>query len=168
MSCACTEPIIPHHLYATIREENDQREDMAATTLAAELKAEPTFSKDLIDLKKSIRNTKAAQTVLFAMCRRKRADFIQETRPYVERIYDMQKKNIADIKKSPELKELKRCGLHTSQMLRRFEARYTRFSRMKFRLLRKLKMPNCYELSKLGKFTRYRLRRLFGTKPRLY
>ena len=149
---------------------NEQRiaADRAADTLITELKEAPTFLKDLRTLKKSIRSAKIARNAVFNICRVKQREFIAETRPYAERIRELQLKNKADAKKSPESKVLRLHRYRMGKTLRLFETKYPKFNHINYILMRKLKLPTPYDLRNIGKWNSRSFRRFFRTKPRLY
>jgi hypothetical protein len=166
--CQCGLNIIPPDMYAQRRDEERVAADKNADTLITHLKEQPTFLKDLRTLKKSIRSAKIAQSAVFKICREKQREFIAETRPYSERIRELQLKNKADAKKLPESKMLRLYRCRMGKALRVFETKYPKFNHINYILLRKLKMPSPYELRNLGKWHTWSFRRFFRTKPRLY
>lgn len=166
--CECGQNIIPPHMYEQRNNEQRIAADRAADTLITELKEAPTFLKDLRTLKKSIRSAKIARNAVFNICRVKQREFIAETRPYAERIRELQLKNKADAKKSPESKVLRLHRYRMGKTLRLFETKYPKFNHINYILMRKLKLPTPYDLRNLGKWNSWSFRRFFRTKPRLY
>jgi len=166
--CQCGLNIIPPDVYARRHEEERIAADRKADTIITQLKEQPTFLKDLRTLKKSIRSAKIAQGSVFEICREKQREFIAETRPYTERIRELQLKNKADAKKSPESKALRLYRCRMGKTLRLFETKYPTFNHINYILMRKLKLPGPYDLRNIGKWNSWSFRRFFRTKPRLY
>ena len=143
------------------------KEDADITESLSTLKATDGFAKDLRDLKKNIARAKKARKAFYAMCRARRVAFIAETRPFVERIRDLQKESVKGVRAAPESKTAHSEYLSLTRKLRVMEHKYPRFSPHRG-LFRKLRLPTPWEMRYSMRAVGWRVRRFFRTSPRLF
>lgn len=164
--CSCGEDIISHALRDQIRLTERTADIMSAENAVDTLKATDGFTKDLRDLKKTIARGKRAHVALNRVCRDRRHAFITETRPFVERIYDLQKNYVKEVSISVEAKALRSESRSVNKKLQAMERVYPRFKK-DTTLYTMLHLGSPWRLRCILRPAMWKMKRFFRTKPRL-
>ena len=166
-SCKCGVRPVSDRMEAQFRERADAKQETYVTETITNLKATEGFAQDLRELKKNVAHARKAQKSLFTMCRARRAVFIEETRPFIERVHELQKDSVKGVRAAPESKLFRREYLSVRRKVRMMERKYPQFSPHRG-IFSKLRLPPPwdmkYNLRKVG----WRMKRVFRTMPRLF
>ena len=165
--CTCGVRVLSREMEEKFRADALAKEEADVMQSFGRLKEVDGFSNDLRDLKKNIARARKARKAFYAMCRARRVVFIAETRPFVERIRDLQKDSVKGVRASPESKVAQTEYLSVRRKLRTMERKYPQFSPHR-ELYRKLRLPAPWEIRYTMRAVGWKVRRFFRTSPRLF
>jgi CXCXC repeat len=166
-TCKCGVKVMSREMEETFRQNAAAKEDANVADWSGKLKKTDGFMKDLRELKKNVARARKARKAFFAMCRVRRAAFIEETRPFVTRIHELQKESVKGVRAAPESKAAQKEYLSIRHTLRMMERKYPQFSPHKG-LFNQLKLPTPWEVRYSMRAMKWKVRWFFRTLPRLW
>lgn len=165
--CSCGENIISQAMHEQFRAAAQVSQANDASDVIARLKAQSGFTKDLRELKKNIARAKKARAAFNRVCRARRATFIEETRPFVERIHDLQIESVKEVRASVEAKAVRSENMSVHKKLHAMERLYPQFKKDSI-LYRMLHLGSPWRLRCSLRLSMWKMRRFFRTMPRLF
>lgn len=165
--CSCGESIISQAMLDQFRAAAQVSQVTDTSHVVDRLKAEDGFTKDLRELKKNIARAKKARAAFNRVCRARRATFIAETRPFVERIHYLQKASVKEVRASVEAKAVRSESMSVYKKLHAMERVYPQFKKDTM-LYRMLRLGSPWRLRCSLRMSMWKMRRFFRTMPRLF
>lgn len=166
-TCKCGARVISRAMEDQFKADAAAKKEVYIEESLVKLKAEDGFVRNLRKLKKNVARARKARKAFYAMCRARRTVFIEETRPFVERIHELQKEGVKGVRAAPESKQAHKEYLSVRRTLRSMERAYPLFSPDKD-LFRKLRLPTPWDVRYTMQFSTWKVRRFFRTVPMLF
>jgi hypothetical protein len=166
-TCKCGVKVMSREMEENFRQNAAAKEEAHVADSSGKLKKTDGFMKDLRELKKNVSRARKARKAFFAMIQLRRLAFIAETRPFVERIHELQKESVKGVYAASESKEARKEYLCVRRKLRAMEIKYPLFTWHRG-LFNQLKLPTPWEVRYSMRAVKWKVRWFFRTLPRLF